>query len=532
MGKNAYVKLDIRANGVFLELFPAKEGGTALNIDAVERYLDKIFNGNYEKVMIREEIRKPLTAPRDVLITQEKYSSIDETVVVTISQDRLHASGKFYPAAGGRQLNREDIVQEMVKAGVKYGVAEENIAAFLSNRVYDENILLASATKQIEGSDAEITYHFNTDLTQKPKVNEDGSVDFHNLDLISTVTAGVLIAELKPASLGKPGIDVCGGLLRPAKVKQKVLKVGKNIRLSEDGLQAFSEVNGHATVVDDRIFVSDVYEVPANVDTSTGDITYEGNVHVRGNVNTGFAIHAKGDIIVDGVVEGARLEAGGHIILKRGVQGMDRAILTADGNIVSRFIESATAEAGGYVSADAILHSHISARGDVNVDGRKGNITGGVIRSGSMISAKNIGSSMGTTTVLEVGMEPQIIDEYHRLGEELVQNKEEQEKNLPVLMAYAKRIKLGEKLAPDKMLQFKEVNAKRETLTKREEEINERMAFLKEQIDNYSGGTVRVQGLIYPGCRITISGAIYYVKQEATYCSFSKHQGDVKLGAY
>lgn len=532
MGKNAYVKLDIRANGVFLELYPAREGGNALNIDATEQYLDKLFSGKYEKVMVREELKKPLTAPRDVLITQESVPPVDETVVVTISHDKMFASGRFYPAAGGRQLDRDEIIREMVKAGVKYGVAEDNISSFLSKRVYDENVLLAAATKQVEGTDAEITYHFNTDLTQKPKVNEDGSVDFHNLDLISSVTAGVLIAELKPATLGKPGIDVCGGLLRPVKVKQRILRVGKNIRLSEDGLQAFSEVNGHATVVEDRIFVSDVYEVSANVDTSTGDITYEGNVHVRGNVNTGFSIHAKGDIVVDGVVEGARLVAGGHIILKRGVQGMDRAVLTAGGNVISRFIESATAEAGGYVSADAILHSHVSAKGDIMVDGRRGNITGGSIRSGSLISAKNIGSTMGTTTNLEVGMEPEIVDEYHKLNEELEQNKEEQEKNLPILMAFAKRIKLGEKLPVDKMLQFKEANAKRDMLLKRETELGERIAFLKEQIDGYTGGIVKVQGVIYPGCKITISGTVYYVKQEATFCSFSRQQGDVKLGAY
>ena len=532
MAKNAYVKLNIRPNGVFLELYPAKEGGNALNIDATEQYLDKVFMGDYEKVIVREELKKPLTAVREVLITQKEMKSVDEIVVVTISQDKMHASGRFYPAAGGRELDHDEIIREMVKAGVKYGVAEENIAGFLNQRVYDRNILLASATKQIEGTDAEITYFFNTDLTQKPKVNEDGSVDFHNLDLISSVTAGALIAELKPAVLGKPGIDVCGGLLRPAKVKQRVLKIGKNIRLSEDGLQAYSEVNGHATLVEDRIFVSDLYEVPANVDASTGDIIYEGNVHVRGNVNTGFSIHAKGDIVVDGVVEGAKLVAGGHIILKRGVQGMDRAKLTAEGNIISRFIESATAEAGGYISADAILHSHVSAKGDINVDGRKGNIAGGTIRSGSLIAAKNIGSTMGTTTVLEVGIEPEIIEEYHNLMDELETNKEEQEKNMPLLMAFAKRIKLGEKLPIDKMLQFKEIKDKRDSLLKREEEINERMAVLKEQIDSYTGGSVKVQGVIYPGCKLIISGVTYYIKQESTYCSFSKQQGEVKLGAY
>ena len=420
----------------------------------------------------------------------------------------------------------------MVKAGVKYGVAEDNIAAFLEKRVYDETIILANATKQEEGSDAVIKFYFNTDLTQKPKVNEDGSVDFHNLDMISSVTEGALLAELTPAVQGKPGIDVCGVLLRPVKVKQKVLRVGKNIRLSEDGLKAYSEVNGHATVEGEQIFVSNMYEVPANVDTSTGDINYEGNVLVHGNVIAGYTIQAKGDIIVEGVVEGATLIAGGNIILKRGVQGMDRALLKADGNVISKFIESSRVEAGGYISADAILHSNITAKGDITVDGKKGFITGGMIRSGTNVSAKTIGSAMGTVTCLEVGIEPEIVEEYHALGKEMETLREEQEKNMQILVTLAKRIKLGEKLAPDKMLQFKKSNEARETMTKREEEITERMKVLKESIDSYEGGFVRANSTVFSGTKLTISNAVYYVKSDISYCRFSKSQGDVKVETY
>ena len=38
------------------------------------------------------------------------------------------------------------------------------------------------------------------------------------------------------------------------------------------------------------------YKVAADVDASTGDIEYEGNVMVPGTVRTGFTIRAKGDI--------------------------------------------------------------------------------------------------------------------------------------------------------------------------------------------------------------------------------------------
>lgn len=533
MASNAYVKLSGRPNGTFLTLYPPTEGGKNLMIDEVEAYLDWVIPGGYEKVFVREELKKPLSSVRDILVKKEQIGVVNETVIVTVMADRLSVKGRFYPPTeGGRLLSREDIVSEMVRAGVKYGVAEETIASFLNERKYGESYTIAVATMPEEGSDAEITYFFNTDLTQKPRVNEDGSVDFHHLDMISAVSAGDILAELKPAVLGKPGIDVCGGLLRPVKVKQKALRVGKNITISEDGLKAYSDVNGHAMVEGGQIFVSNQYEVAANVDTSTGDIEYEGNVLVHGNVLAGFCIIAKGDIVVEGVVEGANLCSGGHIILKRGVQGMDRAILKAGGNVISRFIESATVEAGGYVSADAIMHSNVSAKGDITVDGKKGYITGGVIRSGSMVSAKTIGSAMGTSTSIEVGIEPEIIKEYHDLCKESENIVEEQEKNMQILLALAKRIKLGEKLAPDKLLQFKKANEEKVRLEKYKTEVEERASVLKETIDNYEGGIVRVSSTAHPGVKLTISNAVYYVKNEISYCRFIKDQGEVKIESY
>lgn len=83
-------------------------------------------------------------------------------------------------------------------------------------------------------------------------------------------------------------------------------------------------MTGHASLVGGKVFVSDVYEVPADVDNSTGNIEYSGSVTVRGNVKGGFRISAKGDIVVEGIVEDAELYAGGQIIVKRGIHGMEK----------------------------------------------------------------------------------------------------------------------------------------------------------------------------------------------------------------
>ena len=137
MAKNAYVKLNVRPNGTFLTLYPPVEGGRGLIIDEVETYLDKVILGGYEKVLVREELKKPLLAVREVLIKKEQISPVNETVIVTVMADRLSVKGRFYPPTeGGCLLDREDIVSEMIRSGVKYGVAENNIADFFINSIF------------------------------------------------------------------------------------------------------------------------------------------------------------------------------------------------------------------------------------------------------------------------------------------------------------------------------------------------------------------------------------------------------------
>ena len=121
MAKNAFVKLNIRSNGTFLTLYPAEDGGKSLLLDEVEAYLDKVIKVGYDKVPVREELKKPLLSVREIQITKEPISPVNETVIVSVAADRLSVKGRFYPPTeGGHLLEREDIVTDMVRAGVLF----------------------------------------------------------------------------------------------------------------------------------------------------------------------------------------------------------------------------------------------------------------------------------------------------------------------------------------------------------------------------------------------------------------------------
>lgn len=528
--KHGFFQLSEKEDGVYLRIYPPAAGGRAIVMDDVLFYLKQKRIEDFDIAALRNAIMDAHSPVEYKLNGQRKDYSEDEYLKVMISQDRKMAVGRFYPPSPkGKLMTRGEILSDLEMAGVKYGIVEQMIDAYIKNRQFCVNIVLAKATPPVEGHSASIEYHFDTSVQAKPQINEDGSVDFHQLNNIVHVEKGACLATLTPMDAGTPGTDVCGKPLPPKKVKNTALRYGKNISISEDGLQIFSDVSGHVTLTDDRVFVSNTYEVPADVNASTGDIEYDGDISINGNVITGFSVKAAGDIYVKGAVEGANLTAGGDIILNRGMQGMERGILKAGGNIVSKFIENATVTAGGYVTADAIMHSKVTAKGDILVKGKRGLITGGELHSGTMITAKVFGSTMGTHTNLEVGIDPILIEEYHRMEKELPELEKELEKNVQVAGLYMKKLQKDGKLPDDKMMALKTANENKKKLEEKIQTCEDRFQFLEEQMEQNDNGCIRIENIAYPGVKVVISNVIYYVKSEIQHGQLVREGADIRV---
>lgn len=526
--KNGFFQLEHKEDGTYIRIFPAMQDGKPVTIEDIAAYLH--FK-KIEEFNIKELNRVVLEAkaPTSFKIQDESIFPENEYLKVVITPDKKQVIGRFYPpSTKGKLVEKEEILSDLAHKGIRHGILEQNIDAYLKSRQFCTNILLAKATEAVPGRDAKITYHFDTNVNSKPKINEDGSVDFHQLDNISHIEKDAVLATLELEDLGKKGCDVMGNPIMPPKVSVKRLKHGRNIHLSEDGTKMYSEVSGHASLVEDKVFVSNTYEVPADVSAVTGDIFYDGNVEVKGNVITGFKIEAKGDIIVHGVVEGATLIAGGQIILKRGIQGMSRGVLKAEGDIVTKFIENSEVYAGGTISTDAIMHSHVSAKGDIIATGKRGLITGGEVKSETMISMKVAGSTMGTKTLMEVGMDPTLAEEYKRLEKQIVDMEAETVKFEQVIGIYAKKISQGEKLTEERMKQFTIAKKSTELLQENIKKAQERCEELRIEMEKHSNGRIKVLSIAYSGVKITIANVSYFVRGEMRRCQFIKEKGEIK----
>lgn len=526
---NGYFQIILKEDGTYLHAYPPTDGGETIDVKEVGTYLER-EKINFDLKELNRELNR-VENEKEFLLSADKPLPISERCIIDIAGDKMSATIRFYPpSTGGRVCEKEDIAAAFRMQKIVFGVDEAKVDELLKNRQYCTNYDIAKGKLPREGKDAVIEYRFQTDRKIRPTLREDGTVDYYNLNLVNHCKAGDILAVLTPEDRGEPGLNIIGGVIRPKEVNRLTLKYGLNIAINEDKTVLTSMVQGHVSLVDGRVFVSNVLELE-NVDNSTGNIDYEGTVKIKGNVCTNFSVKARGNIEVNGVVEGAYLESGENIILASGMNGENKGKLIAKGNVIAKFLENCTVSAGGYVETETIVRSNVQAGTDVNVSGRRGFIAGGTVCATNIIRVKNLGTSMGTRTDVIVGVDPELSKQNEARVKELADAEKNLSKLMPMLETLNKKVLSGVSITQEQKRNMPQlvdtVKKLREVIEVNTKEIEK----YKEMLENSTSARIEVQGELNPGVNITISDATMIVKETIRYCSLIKEQGMVKVGS-
>lgn len=526
MDVNGYFQIFNMEDGTYIKIFPPIENGQSVVFEDMIRYLGKLGRFDIDMFDLKQKMKENNEAFLYKVDDQTK-PPVEESFTLSISPDVQKCICKFYPPSNdGRFMDMNEIIESLEKHGVKFGIDTSVIRQYIDNRIYGQEYVVANGKEPVQGEDGRIEYTFNTNQKLIPKVLEDGSVDFRNLDLINKVKAGDVLATLYKEKLGESGYTVLGKEIPPKSVTKVKFVYGRNIDLSEDGLNLISNINGHVTLVDKKLVVSNIMELE-NIDMSTGNIDYEGNVVVKGDIRGGFTITALGNIDAYGIVEGAILKAEGNVILRYGIQGGGKGIIEAGGNVVAKFIENSTVIAGGDLQSEAIIHSKVSAIGDINLIGKKGIIVGGVVRASKKITAKTIGTPMGVDTIIEVGADPKTIDRYHEVNKEIAKIKKEISQIVPTITLYQNKRAEGEYIRPEFLLRLQELTKLFREKKNKFDSLQEEYARIQDDFAESDAGCIIVQDIAYQGVKIMMSDAGLSLREERTHCKFCRVDAEI-----
>ncbi|GGB56401.1 DUF342 domain-containing protein [Fictibacillus barbaricus] len=241
-------------------------------------------------------------------------------------------------------------------------------------------------------------------LSERHSHTEDHEkIDLKRLFIIPTATAGELVARKTLATDGIPGITVFGDTIPAQKGKDISIQNGQNTVFDKDDLCVYATTSGEVTYKKNCVNIYPVFKVQGDVSLKTGHIDFVGNVHITGDVPSGFKIQAKGDVRIEGVVEAAEIISQGNVIIGGGVLGQGKGSIRCDGNFTSLYINQGKVFAGENIEVvQTILHSYCEAGQNITCLSSNGNIAGGTCIAGNEIAAYEIGNETYSKTLIYI----------------------------------------------------------------------------------------------------------------------------------
>ena len=455
--------------------------------------------------------------------------------VVEISEDEMKSFITIVPPnPGGRDLDIDDVMDELELKGVRNGIKKEAIGETLDGEIYTIPVLVAEGIAPQNGEDAKLVFNFRTEKKLQLEEDEKGQVNFKDLNLVENVVAGQLLATKVQATKGRPGRTVTDRPIDAKDGKDLELDPGKNTEISQDGMSIIAAINGQVTLSSGKVTVEPIYEVSGDVDIHTGNILFLGTVIVKGSVEDGFSIKAAGDIEVRGSVGKCLLDAEGNINIKQGVMGKLEGQIKAGGSVWAKFLEQVNVIADkSVVVQDGIMHCKVDATEKVVCFGKRATIVGGRIRAGEIVNTKTLGSVSFTETIVEVGVDPKSRQRLFELDKELSEGENSLEKlnaNITTLESQKKH-KRGFTEEKEKLLE--KMISSHEEFTIRVSEIKEEMNELKSYLKLLRTiGKVSVSKEVFPGTRIGIKDIYYDVTNEFKHITFVLESGRIRVKRY
>lgn len=442
-------------------------------------------------------------------------------VQIRINDDQMKAF-LYLPKPGPEAYTEGEVYAMLERKGVVYGIKQDVIRQAVEHQQYNEEILVAEGTHQQDGTDGAYEYKFNLNFSKKPKIRPDGTVDYWSIKMIETVSEGQVIAIYHKAHPGVDGMDVKGRLLLAKRARDLVPLRGKGFERSEDGNIYTALMNGKIEMLNGRVTVLPVYEINGDVDLSIGNIDFRGDVIIHGGICSGVKIKATGTVTIDGIVEGAQIEAGKDIILRSGVMGASRANISSKGNITAKFFEYTRVHAGGSIQADVFLNCHVSCGECIVMEGGKASIVGGDVWAIQGISVHILGSDGEVRTNVRVGNNAAVI---RRIT--ILKNKIEVEKeNL-------RKIEEGLKLMSDMRndphrSELLRVKIRDSALLA---DDTAELTKLEDQVERAKGGSIKVTGIVYPGVSVEMDEVKIQVREEQDSLEFVKNMDKIVMCA-
>ena len=424
---------------------------------------------------------------------------IDSEIRVNLAADRMTALLSAEPAVGtGAPPSLEEANRVISEAGVENGINAEAVRAVVDRCRAGESVtgeVIAEGKEPKNAGDAEFRFLIELAGGEAVSIDAKGQANYRKQNRLTSVNEGDKLAEIKVfEGDSEDGWDVCGKVLAAKKSNPINLEVGANVREEKDqqgNTLLVAEKSGRVIYEKNRLEIQENLFIKGDVDFSSGNIKFSGDVNVKGNVRSGFFVMAGGNVNIGMNSEMSLLSAGKSIAVAQGIKGGGKAVLRAKESIQLSFAERATLLAVDCITAkNAVFGCKVKCNGKLRLVSEKGYLVGGRIQAREGIEAANIGSISGTRTEVSFGQD-------YLIGDKIETEEKEINKIKNRLVKLDPEMKTAEDAGDNAGL--KKLRMEKLKLMKILEKRSMRVFTLKERFEQHFAGEVIIRGEVFPG---------------------------------
>ena len=487
---NGRLAVRLSSDGAWAKVFPAIGEGLPIVVeDVVGKLHDRsVLEQNSEIITAVVEQADEMW----VKVGDFSYNPANDALCsLDVTEEGMKASITVTePGPGGADMTVDDVRGFLANNSIVFGILDVALQEFEDFPLYDTPYYVAEGIPPVHGAPAKVIYNFETEPDKiHIEEREDGSVDFKELNKYQNVVKNQPLARKVSPEPGKDGRTVYGRYIPAQDGKDMEIGLGKNVTITDNGATVVATANGHVMLKAGKITVETILVITGNVDGRTGNVNALGSVEIKGNVEDGYSVTAQGKIEVAGYVGKANLNAGGDIIVSRGInggEGTEFGNITAGKSIWSSFIQNSQAIAGEFVIVSAgIVNSDVVSQKKVLCKGRRAKIVGGHVRASEEVNAVILGSAGGSETLIEVGFDPAAKEEIEQLNETLTAVEEERDKVDLNLQGLKRQVRMQRKrLSKEKEQLFEELRVQHNELHKKMDSITSEIQKKQEYLDS------------------------------------------------
>ncbi len=256
------------------------------------------------KILFHESTAKrniDINISKDRMIAKISISYTPEIIYTledTLESPMINLNAKVKEEKFPPRFTGDEVLKLLKGKGIIYGI-DNKLLNSISNMDKVEELIIARGKEPIQPIDDVLQVFFDAKDNKTFKSDPSGNIDFKSIGSISGVKKDAVIAKRTPGKNGEIGINLFSKSVQPRN-KTSVDMITKKGCKFIDKDTIIATIEGKPQLKGSIFEVNSVYEVIKDVDITTGDIDFIGDVIINGDVKEGMKVKSGNAITIKG----------------------------------------------------------------------------------------------------------------------------------------------------------------------------------------------------------------------------------------